>query len=257
MAGHTAPTRANLLIRGIAVIGAFVAAGFFLRAVESGQFLNAGWIDTYVRQHGLAGQLIFFAAGTLFTAFGLPRQVICFLGGYAFGLAAGTALALGATVTGCALAFLFARLAARDLIAGRFSNRLRKADAFLGAHPFSAILMIRLLPVGSNLATNLAAGVSSAGLWPFLAASAFGHLPQTLVFTLVGSGINVDPEIRITLGVALFVLSMLLGTHLYFRLRRDATLKGVIAVAEAEDSAGNGENGANGALPAAGPRPGG
>lgn len=218
------------------MIAAFVAAGFFLRAVETGQVLNVTWIDSTIRQDGLAGPLIFFAAGTLFTAFGLPRQVVCFLGGYAFGLVAGTALALGATVMGCAVAFLFARLAARDLVAGRFSKRLRRADSFLAKNPFSAILMIRLLPVGSNLATNLAAGVSSAGLWPFLAASAFGHLPQTLVFTLVGSGINVDPEIRITLGVVLFVLSMLLGAQLYFRLRRDKTLLDVIEMAEADSA---------------------
>ena len=145
------------------MIGAFVAAGFFLRALEMGQFLNADWIDAAVRDHGLAGQLVFFAAGILFTGFGLPRQVICFLGGYAFGFSTGTLLALAATVTGCAGAFLFARLAARDLVAGRFSKRLRKADTFLAGNPFSTILMIRLLPVGSNLATNLLAGVSSAG----------------------------------------------------------------------------------------------
>ena len=236
------------------MIGAFVAAGFFLRAVETSEFLNAAWIDSTIRDQGLVGEMIFFAAGTLFTAFGLPRQVICFLGGYAFGLAAGTALALGATVMGCAVAFLFARLAARDLVMGRFSGRLRRADTFLASNPFSTILMIRLLPVGSNLATNLVAGVSSAGLGPFLAASAFGHFPQTLVFTLVGSGINVDPAIRITLGVVLFILSMLLGTHLYLRLRRDAKLKGVIEMADADD-ADNGDLPANGALPTAGPLP--
>ena len=235
-------------------MAAFVAAGFFLRAVETGQFLNAAWIDSTIRQQGVIGELIFFAAGTLFTAFGLPRQVICFLGGYAFGLLSGTALALGATVMGCAVTFLFARLAARDVVAGRFSRRLRRADSFLAQNPFSAILMIRLLPVGSNLATNLAAGVSSAGLWPFLAASAFGHFPQTLVFTLVGSGINVDPEIRITLGAALFVLSVLLGTQLYFRLRRDATFKGVVDMAEA-DPDDTDDPRAETALPATGTRP--
>lgn len=253
MAGKPNPTRTSLLIRGIVMIGAFVAAGFFLRAVEGDQFLNADWIDNAVRDHGLAGQAIFFAAGVLFTGFGLPRQVICFLGGYAFGFGLGTALALGATVTGCAGAFLFARLAARDLVAHRFSKRLRKADTFLARNPFSTILMIRLLPVGSNLATNLVAGVSSAGLWPFVAASAFGHLPQTVVFTLVGSGINVDPEIRISLGVVLFVISMLVGTHLYFRLRRDTAMKGVVDMAEAADD--NGDAPADGALPAASGRP--
>lgn len=250
MAGHTPPTRASLLFRGIVVIAAFVAAGFFMRAVDTGQFLDAAWIDSAIRHHGLAGQLIFFVAAMLFTGFGLPRQVICFLGGYAFGLAAGTALALGATVAGCGVAFLFARLAAREVVVHRFSERLRRADSFLAENPFSTVLMIRLLPVGSNLGTNLVAGVSSAGLGPFLAASAFGHFPQTLVFALVGSGINVDPAIRITLGVVLFVLSMLLGTHLYFRLRRDTKLRSVIAVT-GTDAADNGDCRVDDPLPTA------
>ncbi len=231
MPPKAAPTRTNLFIRGFFMIAVFVAAGLFMRALEGGEFLNADWVDATIRDHGLAGQMVFLAVGALFTAFGLPRQVVCFLGGYGFGFVYGTALALTATVMGCVIAFLFARLAARDLLAHRFSGRVRKADEVLGKNPFSVILTIRLLPVGSNLATNLVAGVSSAALWPFIAASAFGHLPQTVVFTLVGSGINVDPEIRLTLGVILFVLSMLLGMHLYFRLRKDATLRGVIEVA--------------------------
>ena len=229
------------------MIAAFVAAGLFVRALEEGQFLNAEWVDAVVRDHGLTGQVVFLAVGALFTAFGLPRQVVCFLGGYGFGFLLGTALALTATVMGCTIAFLFARLAARDLLAHRFPGRLRRADAVLGKTPFSVILTIRLLPVGSNLATNLVAGVSSAALWPFVAASAFGHLPQTVVFALVGSGINVDPEIRLTLGIVLFVLSMLLGTHLYFRLRKDATLWGVIEMA-------GGATDAEGAPATTGPR---
>lgn len=228
MPGKAPPTRTSLLLRGLVLIAGFVAAGLFMRAIEGGQFLNAAWIDDTVRGHGLTGQLVFAAAGALFTAFGLPRQVVCFLAGYGFGFVAGTVLALAATVTGCAIAFLFARLAARDLLAGRLSARLRKADTVLADHPFSMILTIRLLPVGSNLITNLVAGVSSAALAPFVAASALGHLPQTVVFTLVGSGINVDPEIRLTLGVLLFVVSMLVGTHLYFRLRKDGNLRGVL-----------------------------
>jgi len=37
---------------------------------------------------------------------------------------------------------------------------------------------------------------------------------------LVGSGINVDPTIRIGLGAVLFVISAVLGVFLYRRFRR-------------------------------------
>lgn len=231
VAGKGLPIQLNHLIRGLAVIGAFVAAGIALRALENGQFFSTEWIDTYVRNRGLLGEAVFLAAGIVFTGFGLPRQVVCFLGGYAYGFVLGTALALAATVAGCGVAYVFARLVARDLVVRRLGGRIAKADAVLGQRPFSLILMIRLLPVGSNLGTNLVAGVSSAGIWPFLAASAVGHLPQTVVFALVGSGIHVDPAFRIGLAVVLFIVSMLLGTHLYVRMRRDTTLRAAIEAA--------------------------
>lgn len=235
MAGSRFPLQIGLLVRGLAVIAAFVAAGIALRAIEDGQFLNAEWIDTYVRNRGFLGEIVFLAAGIVFTAFGLPRQVVCFLGGYAYGFFYGSVLALAATVAGCAVSYVFARLVARDLVARRLGARIGKADAVLGQRPFSLILMIRLLPVGSNLVTNLVCGVSSASLWPFLAASAVGHLPQTVVFALVGSGIHVDPTFRIGLGVVLFVISMLLGTHLWVRLRRDVALRGAVEATTGSD----------------------
>jgi uncharacterized membrane protein YdjX (TVP38/TMEM64 family) len=79
--------------------------------------------------------------------------------------------------------------------------------------------LIRLLPVGSNVLTNLVAGVSSVPLLPFLAGSLVGYLPQTVIFVLLGSGIHVQPVWRTVVSVALFVVSGLLGVVLYRRVR--------------------------------------
>ena len=215
------PSPVRMALRGALLIGALVVVGMLLRALDEGSLLNADWIDAQIRGHGLAGYALFLGAGILFTSVGLPRQIVCFLGGYAYGFLAGAALALSATVLGCAVTFLFARFMGRDLITHRLPKRLRRADGFIAAHPFSLTLLIRLLPVGSNVATNLVAGLSSAALLPFLAASALGHLPQTLVFALIGSGIKVNPEVRISLGVVLFAVSMAIGAYLYNRFRRN------------------------------------
>jgi len=76
-----------------------------------------------------------------------------------------------------------------------------------------------LLPLGSNLVTCLAAGVSGVSALAFISGSAVGYLPQTIVFTLIGSGIEVDPEMRIGLSVVLFVVSGMLGVYLYRKHR--------------------------------------
>ncbi len=212
----------RVLLKGLAVLLSLVAAGFLMQTL--GGSVDTDWIDSRVRGHGLSGELLFVLMGAGFTALGLPRQVVGFLGGYAFGLIEGTLLALAASTIGCGLAFGYARVVGRSFVKRRFGTHTARIDRFLAGNPFSMTLLIRLLPVGSNLATNLAAGVTSVRALPFVAGSAAGYLPQTLIFALAGSGVEVDPELRVTLSVILFLASGLLGVYLYRRYRRGRSL---------------------------------
>jgi uncharacterized membrane protein YdjX (TVP38/TMEM64 family) len=74
--------------------------------------------------------------------------------------------------------------------------------------------------------TNLAAGVSSVAALPFIAGSAAGYVPQTVIFALVGTGVQVDPVLRIGLSVVLFVASAGLGLYLYRRVRARREIPG-------------------------------
>ena len=218
----------RVILRGLVFIASLVAIVYLIRLSGLGSLLDEGWVDREVRGRGLSGELLFLGVGALATGLGLPRQVIAFLGGYAFGLEWGTVLALLATALGCALDFFYARLFGRGLVATHFPGRVRRLDEFLGRHPFTMVLLIRLLPVGHNLSTNLIAGVSSVGASPFLLGSALGYLPQTLVFTLAGSGVNLNPVWRISLAVGLFLASGVLGIHLYRRFRHGTALEAEI-----------------------------
>lgn len=209
----------RIILRGLGVLAALVAIGFLVKLSGLGDILDERWIDQEVRGRGLAGELLFLGVGGLATAVGFPRQVIAFMGGYAFGFLYGTALGLLAAVLGCFAAFYFARLLGRSLLANRLSGRIQAVDDFVRGNPFSMTLLIRLLPAGSNAVTNLAAGISSVAGLPFLLGSAIGYFPQTAVFALVGSGISVDPAWRIGIGVLLFIVSGVLGVYLYRKLR--------------------------------------
>ncbi len=214
----------RVILRGLLLLGTLVAFGYLLEVTQFGTAIDETWIDTEVRGRGLVGETLFVAAGTLFVAAGLPRQLIAFLGGYAFGFAQGGVLGLVTAVFGCVGAFYYARLLGRGVVRARFAGRIKKFDSFLHHNPFSMTLLVRLLPVGSNLATNLVAGVSSVRGLPFVFGSAIGYIPQTAVFALVGSGINLDPTFRIGLGVVLFVISSVLGVWLYRKYRHGKTL---------------------------------
>jgi uncharacterized membrane protein YdjX (TVP38/TMEM64 family) len=204
---------------------ALALLGWLSERLELTGMLTGHWVDDRVRGKGWSGELLFLGMGAMTTAVGFPRQVVAFLGGYALGFAEGAVLALAATVLGSVLAFFFARWLGRSLIQQRFPGRIRKLDDFLRAHPFAMALVIRLLPVGSNVGTNLVAGVSSVRGLPFFAGSALGYVPQTAAFALAGSGVTFEPGLRLSLAIALFLVSSLLGVWLYRRHRRGAALE--------------------------------
>jgi uncharacterized membrane protein YdjX (TVP38/TMEM64 family) len=211
-------------LRGLALIASFVALGYLVKATGLSGLFDEAWIDAEIRGRGLSGEALFLAVGAVLTALGFPRQAVCFLGGYAFGFDLGTVLSLAASLGGCVLAFLYARLLGRSFVQGRFPDRIRRIDDFLRANPFSMTLLVRLLPVGSNVVTNLAAGVSGVRALPFLAGSLIGYVPQTAIFALLGSGIHFDPMMRIAASVALFVVSGMVGVYLFRRYRKSGAL---------------------------------
>ena len=214
----------KVIIRSLVMIGLLVALGFLLKSSGLGEIIDKDWIDVHVRNNGLEGQLLYLGAAAILVTAGFPRQIVSFLGGYAFGLNFGFVLALAACGIGCNLAFFFARIVGRNWVSSKFPRRLEKADQFLNANTFSTTLLIRFMPVGSNLVTNLVAGVSGAKAPAFIGGSTLGYIPQTVIFALLGSGFNLDPEFRITLSVALFLCSIALGIFLYRKYKRSAVL---------------------------------
>jgi uncharacterized membrane protein YdjX (TVP38/TMEM64 family) len=229
-------------LRGLVLIATFVALGYLVKETGLYDLLDERWIDREIRGRGFAGELLFVGLGALLTAIGFPRQAVSFLGGYAFGFGAGTGLGVLAAGLGCVLAFTCARVMGRELVREKFGPRVRRLDDFLHDHPFSMALLIRLLPVGSNVVTNLAAGVSGIRAVPFVAGSVIGYLPQTLIFALLGSGIHLDPSLRIGASVVLFVVSGMLGVYLFRRYRTSRALDSDVAIA-ADGNGGNLEGG--------------
>lgn len=230
--------RPRILLRGLTLIATLVAAGFLIELLGLRQALDAGWIDQQIRGHGLRGDSLFMLAGALAIGIGLPRQAVCFLAGYAFGFVEGVLWATLASLLGCLGAFCYARWLGRAVVVAHFPDRIARLDAFLAGNTLSMTLLLRLLPVGSNLLTNLAAGVSGVALLPFLGGSLLGYLPQTVVFVLLGSGIQVDPPLRIGVSVVLFVASGVLGIWLVRRYRHGRRLDPAIeAVLDEEEDA--------------------
>lgn len=211
----------------LVLVAGLAAGGVLLRNL--GAAPGTEWVDRHVRGQGLLGEGVFLLFGTAVTAVGVPRQGVAFLGGYAFGAVVGTGLSLLAQVLGCALSYFWARLVGRAWaerrLAGRFGTKLRRLRDVLAESPFGATLALRLLPIGNNLALNLLAGLAGIAAAPFLAGSALGYLPQTVVFALLGKGIRVDGTWQLALAAVLLAGSVAIGFGLLRRARAGRALE--------------------------------
>ncbi len=214
------------VLKGLTLIVSLAAAGFALNAMHLDENLDRHAVAAALDGMGALGWLVFTVAAGLLTAAGLPRQIPAFIGGYVYGVAGGTLLATLGAALGCGLDFAYARFLGRDLVRRRFARRIARFDCFLAQSPLAMSLIIRLMPVGNNLITNLAAGLTSIPLWPFLAGSFLGYVPQHLIFALVGKGVRVDPGLRIGLAALLFVASTLWGFALYRKYRAADVVNG-------------------------------
>lgn len=214
----------RLIIKGLVLIITLAVLGYLFKKTDLGHSINEAWINEHVRRHGIEGVLLFLMMGAVFTAIGLPRQIIAFLSGYAFGVLQGTLFGALAALLGSMLAFSYARLLGRGLLRTKLGNRAKRFDAFIQKHPFTMTLLIRLLPVGNNALTNLAAGISNIRPIAFFSGTFIGYLPQTLVFALVGSGVQVAPGLKFGSAVFLFIVSGALGAYLYQRHRHSLDL---------------------------------
>ncbi len=197
-------------VRPALLVAALLGAGLLLRWAGLGTLVDAA---------GHQGPWAYTAAGALACGLGVPRQAVAYAGGLAFGFWPGALLALAAQTMGCAADFLLARRLGRTWVARRVAagGRAAQAEAFLAQNTFVATLTLRLLPVGSNLLTNLVAGASTIPPGPFIAGSILGYVPQTVVFALLGGGLRVTQGAQIMLALALLALSVALGLLLLKR----------------------------------------
>ncbi|CCO24919.1 TVP38/TMEM64 family protein [Maridesulfovibrio hydrothermalis] len=210
------------LVKGLAMLGVLALVVYLFRYAGLADALDTKWIDDHVRSRGMVGVLTYVGLAAFLSAVGFPRQIICFMGGYAYGFALGALLGTVGTGLGCACAFVYSRLVGRSFIKRKFGARIQKVDNFLSRSPFNMALTIRFFPLGSNFVTNILAGVTSIPALPFILGSTIGYLPQNIVFALFGSGVEVSSTLRMVMAVILFVISTLLGFKIYQKYRNQA-----------------------------------
>ena len=180
-----------------------------------GQSAELSAVEAWLTDQGMLGWPLLFLAGVVLMVMGFPRQVVAFLSGGLLGVTAGTFLSTLMSACACATTFLLSRHFLQSWVRRRFPVVIAKLHPLLSKKPYSATLMIRLLPIGSNALINIVAGASTIRGRAFVSASAVGYIPQMLTFALLGQGVEQVSSIQIIVSLILLVCAVMLGAYLY------------------------------------------
>lgn len=213
MRHHSSTTRviaAALLI----LLALIVVLGVIFPPLE---YLPAARWGSELESAGLKGIVAFLVLGILATSVGLPRQMLAFIGGLAYGVTGGLSISLLAALGGCWLTAMVSRRFFASIVSTRFPGPIAALDRLTRKDLFLKVLVLRLQPLGTNLLTNVCIGFTSASVPGFVAASAVGYIPQMLVFNLLGVGVRVDSQAQLLLSLFLLAISIVLGVSLYKR----------------------------------------
>jgi len=126
--------------------------------------------------------LIFFLIYSALTAIGFPALPFTVAGGAIFGHLRGTLLSWAAGIVGTILGYLLARGVGRET-ARRWIAKRKVGEALTQSTSFLTLLRLRLVPVIPLSVVNFAAGLARARFGVYVAATAIGILPATIVFT--------------------------------------------------------------------------
>ena len=129
----------------------------------------------------LSVAVLFFLIFASTTAFGFPALPFTVAGGVLFGHLLGSGLSWIAALVGTMLGYALARGVGRET-ARRWLAKRPVGEALTQSTSFLTLVRLRLLPVVPLSVVNFAAGLARTRFAVYVAATAIGILPTTIVF---------------------------------------------------------------------------
>lgn len=181
---------------------------------------NHKLLKVIIVQHPLFVPLLFILSYIIFTALSVPGGIfLSLLGGYLFPQPLSTIYVVFSATCGATLIFLTARTALGDSLRKKAGPFLRKMENGFQKNAASYLLFLRFVPLFPFWIVNLAPAFFGVSLRTFIWTTLVGITPGSVVFTLVGGGLehifasdqpfSIDAIFNIQLKTALFLLSLL------------------------------------------------
>jgi uncharacterized membrane protein YdjX (TVP38/TMEM64 family) len=175
-------------VRHALLFGVLVLAGCVVALVVDVPAVGTlrGWLAD-AGTPGWAGLLVCLALATLAP---VPRTALSMLAGVLAGFWGGLALAVGSGVLGALAGFALARWLGREAVTRLAGPRLAQADALLTRRGMVSVMTGRLIPITPFTLVSYAGGLSGIRLRDYLAGSALGLVPGTLLHVTIGATVG-------------------------------------------------------------------
>ncbi len=202
---------------------------------------DAGKVRETIATLGIWTYPVCTLASAILIGCGVPRILLCVIGGAVLGVVAGILTTQIGAVLGYYAVFLFVRWGGRDAVLHRWP-KLRKWASAIEQHGTLGVILIRQLPIHGTL-MNLCFGLSHLKHRHFLIGTAIGLIPEAIPAALFGAGITQgttrDTVSYIVLAVVVFCLILIVSRQVMRKLR--GTSQGSAIMAEITSIEGENE----------------
>jgi uncharacterized membrane protein YdjX (TVP38/TMEM64 family) len=214
----------GLKIAGRVLLFAAVAAGIAVGITHRESF-DAGALETWVTDFGVAAPIVFVAIYAVGTVFFMPGLLFTLAAGALFGAVWGAVYSLIGATAGATCAFLVARYLASEWVAERAGGRLKQVIEGVEQEGWRFVAMTRLIPFIPFTLLNYALGVTRIPLSHYVVASFVCMAPGAAAYAYLGfagreaatGGESLVEKILIGLGVLAAIIFL---PRLIKRLRR-------------------------------------
>ena len=147
-------------------------------------------IASRVYAHYVPMALLYILSYIVVAAAALPfASLLTFVGGFLFGVVAGTVYTVVGATIGSVMLFLLVRYVIVDYVQQRYARKLERFNNELKHNGFFYLLSVRLFAIVPFFIINICAGLTPATVMQFIVTTAVGILPASVVFSYAGQQI--------------------------------------------------------------------
>lgn len=141
-----------------------------------------------IKGYGALAPFLFTVSVAVLVTVGIPRLLLCTIGGMLFGFYQGLLYSVAGTIISCYIIFSLVRGIGRNYIVTRYP-KLDRFAKLVEKGGIPAVILARQIPI-HGIVINLMLGLSPVKRRDFLIGTAIGLLPQAIPFTLIGKGVK-------------------------------------------------------------------